>query len=132
MAKFRKFLIFAVCLLTLSVQPVSAAVDSRLAVRVEVLYAWEQGMLLRQYTDQEKMRAVLNYLRLAQYAGIPESDPLAQPGHTCRVRIRLADGGQHQYLLHAEQFLCRDDGTWEMAAWQEPLLPLLRSLPSDG
>ena len=131
MAKIRKFFIVAACLLALGARPVSAAVDSHLAVRVEVFYAWEQGALLRQYTDQAKMRAVLNYLRLAQYAGMPEDDPLAQPGHTCRVRVHLADGRQHQYLLHAEQFLCRDGGAWEVVELQAPLLPLLRTLPSD-
>ena len=131
MAKLRKIFILTVCLLALGARPVSAAVDSHLAVRVDVLYAWEQGALLRQYTGQEKMGAVLNYLRLAQYAGMPEGDPLRQKGDTCRIRVHLATGGMHQYLLHAGQFLCRDGGTWEVVELQDPLLPLLRALPSD-
>jgi hypothetical protein len=132
MAKLRKIFILTACLLALGARPVSAAVDSHLAVRVDVLYAWEQGALLRQYTGQEKMGAVLNYLRLAQYAGMPEDDPLRQKGDTCRIRVHLATGGMHQYLLHAGQFLCRDDEPWEVVELQQPLLPLLRALPSDG
>lgn len=132
MAKLRKFLIGTVCLLALCRVQANAAVDSHIAVQVDVLYAYNQGILLRQYTDQQKMGAVLNYLRLAQYVGMPESDPFREKGDTCRITVHLSPGGTHVYLLHAGQFLCRDGEPWEMAEWQDPLLPLLRALPSDG
>ena len=109
----------------------AAAVDSHIVTQVDVVYRQAQNGLQRCYTKQEKMQAVLTYLRLAKYAGLPEEDPTAQGGEVCRITVHLAPGGSHVYDLINDVYLSQNGGPWEMAEFPEPLLPLLRQLPSD-
>ena len=109
----------------------TAAVDSHIVTQVDVVYRQPQNGLQRCYTKQEKMQAVLTYLRLAKYAGLPEEDPTVQGGEVCRITVHLAPGGSHVYDLINDVYLSQNGGPWEKAEFPEPLLPLLRQLPSD-
>ena len=108
-----------------------AAVDSHIVTGVDVVYRQAQSGLQRHYTTQENMQAVLTYLRLAKYAGLPEEDPTAQGGEVCRITVHLAPGDSHVYDLINDVYLSRNGGPWELAEFPEPRLPLLRRMPSD-
>ena len=108
----------------------NAAVDSHIVSRVEVVCHQQDRVLRRQYSQERKMEAVLNYLRLARYAGQPEDMPL--PGaDSCRITVHLLPGGSHRYDLLDWQYLSRDAGPWELAEMPEGLPHLLALLPSD-
>ena len=128
--KIRFLSALAAFFLLVLARPVQAAVDSHIVSRVEVDCRQGGQVLYRHYTQQTKMEAVLNYLRLAQYAGLPEDVPLL-PEEQCRITVHLVPGGSHRYDLRAWQFLSRDGNTWELVEMPEGLPYLLSRLPSD-
>ena len=112
--------------------PVQAAVDNHIVTRVEVALQQPHSMTRRQYTQEKKMEAVLNYLRLAKYAGMPNALPGNPQADHCRITVHLAPGGSHIYDLLDWQYLSRDGNAWELAEMPEGFLLLLEALPSDA
>ena len=122
---------FAAALLLILARPVQAAVDHHIVCQVDVVCRSGDRVLRRAYRQEKKMEAVLNYLRLAKYAGMPETPPPAG-ADDLRVTVRLNSGGSHDYALRDWQYLSRDGGLWELAEMPEGLIYLLERLPSDG
>ena len=128
----RRFLAaFALAFVVMFARPVQAAVDNHIVARVEVVCRSGGRVIRREYRQQKKMEAVLNYLRLAKYAGMPEASPPAG-SDDLRVTVRLTPGGSHRYDLRDWQFLSRDGSPWELVEMPEGLVYLLEQLPSDG
>lgn len=127
-----KKLVLGAVLALLLACPARAAVDSHIVKRVEVTLQQPEALTLRYYTQEKKMEAVLNYLRLSKYAGIPKSPPGSAFRDHCRVTVYLSPGGSHTYDLLDWQYLSRDGSAWELAELPAGFLLLLQKLPSDG
>lgn len=120
----------AAVFLLLLARPVQAAVDEHVVSSVELVCRSGGRVIRREYRQERKMEAVLNYLRLAKYAGMPESPPPTNADEL-GVTVHLVRGGSHRYDLRDWQFLSRDGGAWELAEMPEGLVFLLERLPSD-
>ena len=80
---------------------------------VSVTYQNGAVRLDRQYTDSEKMRAILNYLRIIHPYGRPEEDPEQVEGSQFSIVLSYSDGGQKTYLQKADKYMRIDDGQWQ-------------------
>ena len=69
--------------------------------------------LHRQYTDADKMRAVLNYLRCLTPSGIPDEDPTSVAGSVVQIVLTYSDGSTKTYRQRADQYLQIEDGAWQ-------------------
>lgn len=110
----------------------SAQGEERLVTQVQVRYEQGGAPLLRQYTKQDKMMAILNFLRLCKFDGMPADNPEDHIGSRCQILLTLAGGGSRTYYLHAERYLSKDGLPWEKVKPPDSLLELLRALPSDA
>lgn len=110
---------------------VHAAAEDHIVTRVRVAYQDEDARLSRQYTHSENMEAVLNFLRLSKFAGLPADDPEAHTGSRCTVTVELAGGSHRVYYLHDERYLSKDGAPWELVEPPASMRSLLESLPGD-
>lgn len=108
-----------------------AAAGDRVVTGVDILYRQNQDSLERHYTSSEKMQLVLNYLRLLEYAGIPNTDPEMYTGNVCRICLRLAGGGSRTYYLYADHFLSVDYRPWQQIVPDRSLVTVLHLMPDD-
>ena len=85
----------------------------RLVEKITASYHGTAMELARSYTDQEKMEAVLLYLRhLAPYGpATEETDPLEDSGG--HIVLHYSDGTTRVYELYASRYLRIDDGPWQ-------------------
>ncbi len=111
---------------------VNAQAEERLVTKVQVRYVQSGAPLIRQYTQQDKMVAILNFLRLCKFDGMPTDNPENHTGSSCRILLTLAGGGSRTYYLHAERYLSKDAHPWEKVKPPDSLLKLLLMLPSDA
>ena len=105
----------------------------RIVVRVDVVDNTGNNMPQKTYTHQEKMEAILNYLRLIKQRGPADSDPEQFVGESYTITLHLSDGSKQVYRQHANRFLSKDSQPWrnidpEHAGY---LYPLLLAMPSD-
>lgn len=88
----------------------------------------------RVYTDQSKMRQILNSLRTLGQKTTPENDPEELPlqGHT--ITLFYTDGTQKIYRTKGSRYIRILPGPWQQADSKQvsQLDALLRSLPADG
>lgn len=105
---------------------------SRLVTQVDISCQKEDVQILRHYTCQEKMEAVLLYLRLAQ-TGKTVDAPGIVSGELYRICVTRADGSATCYQQRDHRYFCKEHHPWqELEAQQaEGLYRLLRQLPSD-
>lgn len=106
----------------------------RVVTRIQASYDSSTMSLRRDYTDAEKMQAVLTYLRcLGPYgSAAPDTETAADP----RVHIRLhySDNTVKDYVQLSDQYLQIDGGAWQQIpvdrAQEFPVL--LGLMESDG
>ena len=105
----------------------------RLVTGISAVYQKGAIRLERQYSDDEKMGAVLDYLRLLKTYGPAEVDPEATDGSRIQITLRFSDGSQKVYDQWADQFLRCDGGKWEQINPEQgqELALLLGMLESD-
>lgn len=88
----------------------------------------------RVYTDQGKMRQILNSLRTLGQKTTPEDDPEELPlqGHT--ITLFYTDGTQKNYHTKGGRYIRLLPGPWQQADSKQvsQLDALLRTLPADG
>ena len=71
------------------------------------------GMQLRRnYTDQKKMRAILDYLRLLSPVDVADGYPSALSGQT-NVTLHFSDGSQRVYTQTGDGFFRKDGNPWQ-------------------
>ena len=109
-------------------QTTQVGVRPRLVTKVTADYKSGAIELHRQYTDEEKMRAVLNYLRcLEPYGDVSEEDITA--GSEVKIVLTYSDGTTKTYDQRADQFLRTGNGAWQnIRSEQGSELPLLLGL----
>ena len=89
--------------------------------------------LRRSYANPEKVRSVLNYLRLLKTYGPPETDPSAAEGQHIQITLTFSDGSQKIYDQWADQYLRSDGGPWQLISPEQgqELYLLLGMMESD-
>ncbi len=81
-----------------------APVSYNLAEKIEITCQHKDVLIRRNYTSQEKMGAVLLYLRLLQTGNTAKTNPTAFKKEIYQIRVQLSDGRQHIYQQTAHQY----------------------------
>lgn len=89
-------------------QPIYRAVTS-----VTVTYKNGPIRTQRRYTSDEKMRKVMNYLRLIDPYGTPEEDPETAEGSDIHIILSYSDGFQKTYRQVGDRYMMEDGGKWQ-------------------
>ena len=84
----------------------------RVVTRIDIVCQSESEPLQRRYTDEEKMRAVLLYLRLLRVGRPPEEDPDTVTGDVYKITVTLSDGVQRFYTLKDHRFFQKGTNGW--------------------
>ena len=86
------------------------------------------------YTEDEKMRHILNYLRLIRPYGTPPEDPETVDGSLFRITLSHSDGSTKIYEQKADRYLKAHGKNWQCISSQKALelSILLGQLESDG
>lgn len=101
----------------------------RLVTGIEVSYNSGSIRLQRQYTDEKKMRSLLDYLRCLDVYGTAAADIPIPDVPICRITLSFSDGTCKVYEQRDHRFLRRDDGPWHyIEPEQAQELPLLLGL----
>jgi len=102
----------------------------------QITVQFENGPLraTRLYTDPEKMRRVLNYLRLLTPYSQAQDDPDASQGSLFRIILSHTDGCQRTYAQLDDRFISEDNGPWMLINPQkaQELSLILGEMESDA
>ena len=109
------------------------APGSPVVVSADLSCAHEDYLLQRHYTSQEKLRAVLTYLRLVRPLHKTQKDPEAVAGERYCIRLHFSSGPDKVYLQHSHRFLSADRDSWLTlrSPQAKRLHDLMTALPSD-
>ena len=105
---------------------------TRVITQVEVFCHNDSDALYRQYTDQQDMRTMLNYLRMLNVGEQAEELPMDSK-LSYKIVLRDNMGGQTVYRQLGSRCLCENDGPWHSIDGSKGslLYPLLLLLPGD-
>ena len=105
----------------------------KLVTGISAVYQKGAMQLVRQYSNDEKVRSVLNYLRLLKTYGPPETDPEAEGGNRIRLTLTFSDGTEKVYEQWADQYLRSNGGPWQLISTEQgqELYLLLGMMESD-
>lgn len=105
----------------------------RLITQVDVTCTRDQQTTQKHYTAPEKMSAILNYIRLLEGHGRPETDPERIIGNAFKIVLHFSDGGQQVYYQRADKYLSRCCRPWENIDPEQGALlyPMMEDMPSD-
>ena len=126
-------LVGLLCGCTPKKKPAQKPAVSRVVTQVDVTCKKEQTALRWHYTDQEKMEAVLLYLRPLDRGGSAQVDPQRVEGDHYEILLHYSDGGSRVYYQHADRYLSDNYKPWQQIDPNpaKDLFPLLQSMPSD-
>lgn len=101
---------------------------------VEISASQDDRVIHYRYSQEEKMRAVLFYLRSLQpgrQAPI-EADTFRTDAY--KICLTMSDGRQRVYHQLYDEYLQKDNGPWQRidSARASSLPQLLKLIPSDG
>ena len=92
----------------------------RAVTQVEVTYRRPGQTLTRIYEKEEKMRAVLTYLRLLEPRGYAPVDPDTTRTDNSTIVVTLSDGSQRIYQQAGAEFLRKDHRPWQRVQGAHP------------
>ncbi len=80
-----------------------------------IAVTYENGPLQarRYYSESEKMRVILHYLRWIDPYGQPEVDPETVSGSSIRIELTYSDGKRKTYLQKADRYLLEEGKSWK-------------------
>ena len=135
MRKYRKFrLILALLVLILSgCSKKGPPPAPRLITQVDVTCTRDGQTTQRHYTAPEKTSAILNYIRLLDGHGRPDTDPERILGDAFKIVLHFSDGSRQVYYQRANKYLSRCCRPWENIDPTHGMLlyPLVEKMPSD-
>lgn len=104
-----------------------------IASRIEISCQHKDVLVQRNYTDQDKMQAVLIYLRLLKPQGIAQADPLSLQKDVFEINIHLFDGQIHNYKQTGHRFFKKGHQVWKNISQDEAvrLYQILLKYESD-
>lgn len=85
----------------------------RAVTKVEVTCRLPGKTLHRTYTQENKMRAVLTYLRLLEPGGYAAIDPETTRAETSVITVTLSDGHRRVYQQTGSEYLRKDHHPWQ-------------------
>lgn len=85
----------------------------RVVTGIEASFDSGSIQLHRQYSDSEKMRSVLDYLRCLKTYGKPEPEVVIPQISSAKIVISFSDGSTKTYEQRGDQFLRQDGGPWQ-------------------
>ncbi len=107
----------------------SAAGSPKVVTGISVSFQGERLHLERQYSDSEKMRDLLNYLRCLEIYGPVEPETEIPQPNRGTITIRFSDGSTKHYEQQGDQYLRQDNGSWHYVNPEQAReLPLLLTL----
>lgn len=106
---------------------------SKIVSQVQVTAAVGEEIQTFTYTRQEKMREILNYLRLLKPDLRRPMDPETFRTDAYEIRLTMLDGREVVYYQIYDLYLRKNEGPWYTISPVDGsmLHPLLLSLPSD-
>ena len=84
----------------------------RVVTQIDIVCQDQEQTVQRHYTDEEKMRAVLLYLRLLRVGRPAEIDPDTITADVYQITVHLSDGTQKVYSLKDHRFFKKETGGW--------------------
>ena len=109
---------FSLLLIFLLFSGCSRVVDDResalrMVVQIDVSCSQDGESIHRSYTSENKMEAMLLYLRLLKSQGPAKTDPEQLIGPACEIVVRFSNGQRRIYRLRADRFLSTDSHPWQ-------------------
>ena len=125
------FLLLGICLLFSGFQ--TKRVQSRYVTQIEISGKHNGIDIQRSYTEEEKMRSVLMYLRLLETGKIPSAIPDAEPTDVYRITVHLSNGEQRNYTQVDHRYFRKSTSGWESIPPNQAtkLYSLMRFYESD-
>ena len=104
----------------------------RVVTQIDITYTYKDGLLRRHYTDHDKMKAVLLYVRLMKPLHPATIDP-DTPEADCEIVLSLSDGKKRIYKQKAHRYISKDGSAWKTlnADYGLQLYKLIYFVPSD-
>lgn len=134
----RKFLLFLCVFFTaISISACSGNYAKkplfRAVTNVDISCQHRDTTIHRHYTNNEKMQAVLIYIRLADNIRVPDNNPEKAKGDIYEIRVQLSDGQQHIYKQKDHRYFYQHTKGWRTLDPEHAakLYGLLRQYPSD-
>lgn len=105
----------------------------RVAAKMQISCRHDHGVWRWEYEDEEKIHALLQYLRRCESVGAPEVDPENLNVNSYRVDVILSDGSREVYYQQGDGYFSRRCGRWQRLdeSQGEQLEQLLRRMPTD-
>ena len=115
--KMRKYRFTAIVLLCVTLCGCRQATDMSkplCTVVTKVSVSYENGPFhaQREYTDTEKTRQILNYIRQLDPYGKPEENPQNVSGSEYRIDVYYSDGTCSIYRQKCDRYFQNADGIW--------------------
>ncbi|MBO5953520.1 MAG: hypothetical protein J6Q53_05325 [Oscillospiraceae bacterium] len=132
----RKFIIFltvVLCMLTGCRKKELSESVSRIVTQVSVISTNEGQLYEKIYTAPEKMKVMLNYLRLLDPYTTTDITPDTFRTDAYEITVSYSDGTNTIYRQIYNQYLQEGDGAWKRIdpVHGSALLPIVSSMPSD-
>ncbi len=101
---------------------------------VDISFQYKDTLLRRHYTDEQKMRSVLLYLRLLKPLGNANNETVPPEEDIYEIVVHLSDGSVKHYRQVKHRYLSRPDRPWVRIdpSQAAQLYRLMRHLPSDA
>ena len=105
----------------------------RVVTHIDITYENGAIQTQRHYEDADKMKQVLNYLRLIKPYGQPAVDPEIIKGSHFHIELSFSDGSSKVYRQKADRYMQIDGGDWKAIdpTRAEELSLLLGQMESD-
>lgn len=94
-------------------EALSSMPECRVVEGIRVYFESGGVQFERVYLAPEKMRPILNYLRVIDPYGTPEEDPETAAGSSFRIELHYSDGCYKTYLQKGDRFMKTGDGAWK-------------------
>lgn len=110
------------------------AKPTHLVQQIVLYYEGQSGCLRRYYDSQEKMQAILAYLRSAETRTLAGAEQNTCTGGTIRITLIYADNRRKVFLCKGGCYIREDTGAWKRVAPGKlaGLYQLVRMLPQDA
>ncbi len=106
----------------------------RIVTRVEISRKAADGESLHNYTDSEKIRAILLYLRLLTPQGKPDIDPDRAQGPYYEITLYYGRDASKIYRQKGNKYLSVDAKPWALVEPDQGkhIESILKNIPSDN
>ena len=105
----------------------------RLVTRAEVVFSHGNHSMHHIYVSEEKIRAVLNYLRTTELRGIVSENLETFSPDSYHIMLHFSDGTIGNYRQKGYTLFSQNDAPWERIepSHAQLLYPLFQLLPTD-